>query len=119
MTLPLPPSTKTTTTTTFMEYRYPANTPSMRLSYFRNREGPNGILVYYKNVSRIVSTSKEMRAVFGAAKFTDSVKAMSAWCDEMIQKYSGIEMEEGRADTSFASEVLAEIEPNDQTRMVT
>ena len=102
-----------------MEYRYPANTPSLYLSYFRNREGPDGILVYYKNVSRIVTTSKEMRAVFGAAKFTDSVKAMSAWCDEMIQKYSGIEMEEGRADTSFASEVLAEIEPNDQTRMVT
>ena len=106
-----------------MEYRYPANTPSVRLSYFRNREGPNGILVYYKNVSRLVRTSKEMRAVLGPAKFTDSVKAMSTWCDEMIKKYesdpSGIEMEEGRADTSFASEVLAEIEPNDQTRMVT
>ena len=104
----------------------------MYLSYFRNREGPNGILVYYKNVSRFVSTSKEMRAVFGPAKFTDSVKAASAWCDEMIEKYEsspdGIEMNEGRADTSFASEVLAEnsspealteSDPNYQTRMVT
>ena len=89
----------------------------MYLSYFRNREGPNGILVYYKNVSRFVSTSKEMRAVFGPAKFTDSVKAASVWCDEMIEKYEsspdGIEMKEGRADTSFASEAMEE-----KTRMV-
>ena len=106
-----------------MEYKYPLNTPSTYISYFRNREGPNGILVYYKNVSRFVSTSKEMRAVFGPAKFTDSVKAASVWCDEMIEKYesypSGIEMEEGRADTSFASEALTESDPNYQTRMVT
>ena len=81
----------------------------MYLSYFRNREGPNGILVYYKNVSRFVNTSKEMRAVFGPAKFTDSVKAASTWCDEMIQKYEGVEEPlEGRVDTSFASEALEE-----------
>ena len=86
----------------------------MYLSYFRNREGPNGILVYYKNVSRFVTTSKQMRAVFGPAKFTDSVKAASTWCDEMIQKYEGVEEPlEGRVDTSFASEVLEE-----QNRMV-
>jgi len=92
-----------------MEYRYPNNTPSMYLSYFRNREGPNGILVYYKNVSRFVSTSKEMRAVFGTARYTDSVKAASTWCDEMIEKYEGVEEpSEGRVDTSFASEVLEE-----------
>ena len=102
-----------------MEYKYPLNTPSTYLSYFRNREGPNGILVYYKNVSTFVHTSKGLRDVFGPARYTDSVKAMSTWCDEMIEKYeslpSGIEMEEGRADTSFASDM----EPNDQTRMVT
>ena len=92
-----------------MEYRYPANTTSMYLSYFRNREGPNGILVYYKNVSRFVNTTKEMRAVLGPAKFTDSVKAASTWCDEMIEKYEGVEeSSEGRVDTSFASEVLEE-----------
>ena len=101
-----------------MEYRYPENTPSVYISYFRNREGPNGILVYYKNVSRFVSTSKEMRAVFGVAKFTESVKSASKWCDEMIEKYGGTE-EEGRADTSFASEVLNENDPNYQTKMVT
>ena len=81
----------------------------MYLSYFRNREGPNGILVYYKNVSRFVHTSKEMRAVFGTARYTDSVKAASTWCDEMIEKYEGVEeSSEGRVDTSFASEVLEE-----------
>lgn len=97
-----------------MEYKYPANTKDMYLSYFRNREGPNGIMVYYKNVSRFVSTSKEMRAVFGTAKYTDSVKSASQWCDEMIQKYEGVEEpSEGRVDTSFASEAMEE-----KTRMV-
>lgn len=92
-----------------MEYKYPANTKDMYLSYFRNREGPNGIMVYYKNVSRFVSTSKEMRAVFGTAKYTDSVKSASQWCDEMIQKYEGVEeLSEGRVDTSFASEAMEE-----------
>lgn len=107
-----------------MEYKYPANTQDMYLSYFRNREGPNGILVYYKNVSRFVYTSKEMRAVFGTARYTDSVKLASTWCDEMIQKYEGdtlgIEME-GRADTSFASSVSAEASTEameEKTRMV-
>ena len=41
----------------------------------------------------------------------------------MIEKYEsspdGIEMNEGRADTSFASEALTESDPNYQTRMVT
>jgi hypothetical protein len=92
-----------------MEYRYPENTKDMYLSYFRNREGPNGILVYYKNVSRFVSTSKEMRAVFGTARYTDSIKSASKWCDEMIEQYEGTdESSEGRVDTSFASEVLSE-----------
>lgn len=103
-----------------MEYKYPANTQDMYLSYFRNREGPNGILVYYKNVSRFVYTSKEMRAVFGTARYTDSVKLASTWCDEMIQKYEGVE-EEGRADTSFASSVSAEASTEameEKTRMV-
>jgi len=99
-----------------MEYRYPANTPNMYLSYFRNREGPNGILVYYKNVSRFVNTSKQLRAVFGTARYTDSVKLASKWADEMIEQYEGVNEEVGRADTSFASEALVE---NDNTRMVT
>ena len=92
-----------------MEYKYPLNTPSTYISYFRNREGPNGILVYYKNVSTFVHTSKGLRDVFGPARYTDSVKAMSTWCDEMIEKYEGVEEpSEGRVDTSFASEVLEE-----------
>jgi len=102
-----------------MEYKYPANTQDMYLSYFRNREGPNGIMVYYKNVSRFVNTSKEMRAVFGTARYTDSVKLASTWCDEMIELYGSIRSDEGRADTSFASEALIENDPTANTRMVT
>ncbi len=102
-----------------MEYRYPGSTNDMRLSYYRNREGPNGIMVYYKNVSRFVSTSKEMRAVFGSARYTESVKLASEWCDEMILKFDSAGIEEGRADTSFASEAMKEEDPTANTRMVT
>jgi len=115
-----------------MEYKYPDNTPSTYISYFRNREGPNGILVYYKNVSRFVYTSKALRDVFGPARYTDSVKSASKWVDEMIEQYEGVEDKEGRADTSFASEAMKEEdprdrfvthmplgEPTDNTRMVT
>jgi hypothetical protein len=102
-----------------MEYKYPGNTCDMQLSYYRNREGPNAIMVYYKNVSRFVNTSKEMRAVFGTARYTDSVKLASKWCDEMIEQYEGVSEEVGRADTSFASEALIENDPTANTRMVT
>lgn len=71
-----------------MEYRYPENDQSMYVSYLRVREGPDSILVCYKNVSRFVRTAKELRAVFGPAKFTASVKAVSDWAEEQIVKYS-------------------------------
>tara|TARA_R110000868_G_C10709861_1_gene749829 strand:+ start:258 stop:530 length:273 start_codon:yes stop_codon:yes gene_type:complete len=81
-----------------MEYQYPANDHSMYVSYHRVHDGPDGICVYYKGRSQFVSTPKELRACFGAARFTPSVKAASEWVEELIQKYqhkveAGIEME--------------------------
>ena len=111
-----------------MEYKYPLNTQSTYLSYFRNREGPNGILIYYKNVSTFVNTSKGLRDVFGPARYTDSVKAMSTWADEMIAEYDtsshDVSHDEivkdgfGPEAHSEQSERCSE-EPNDNTRMVT
>ena len=102
-----------------MKYNYPENTPSAYAEYHRVREGPNGILVYYKNTSQFVSTSKELRNIFGTARYTDSVKAMSKWADEMIEKYEGVsEDTEGRADTSFASQAILE-DDSSNSRMIT
>ena len=54
--------------------------------------------------------------MLGPAKFTDAAKAFRAWAEEIEEKTIGVSPEEGRADTSFASE--AQTEPNDQTKMV-
>jgi hypothetical protein len=105
-----------------MEYKYEGNTNDTYISYFRNREGPNGILVYYKNVSRFVSTSKGLRDVFGSARYTDSVKSASKWADEMIAKYDTSSHDVSHDEIvkdGFGPEAHKELEPNDNTRMVT
>jgi hypothetical protein len=104
-----------------MEYKYPDNTPSTYISYFRNREGPNGILVYYKNVSRFVTTSKQLRDVFGPARYTDSVKLVSKWCDEMIEKYDSVSADVTHDEIvkdGFGPEAHLEEDPTANTKMV-
>ena len=99
--LPLP-----TSPSFLMEYQYPANDHSMYVSYHRVKDGPDGICVYYKGRSQFVSTPKELRAVFGVAKYTASVKAASEWVEELIEKYQG-KVEAG-----------IEMEPVESTKMV-
>jgi hypothetical protein len=104
-----------------MEYRYEGNANDAYISYFRNREGPNGILVYYKNVSRFVTTSKGLRDVFGPARYTDTVKAMSKWCDEMIAQYDSVATEVSHDQVikdGFGPEAHQEENPISNTRMV-
>ena len=113
-----------------MEYKYEGNTNDTYISYFRNREGPNGILVYYKNVSRFVTTSKGLRDVFGPARYTDSVKSASKWCDEMIEKYDSVAAEVSHEEVvkdGFGPEVFVEnnsyeahtdVDPTANTKMI-
>lgn len=104
-----------------MEYKYEGNTNDTYISYFRNREGPNGILVYYKNVSRFVTTSKGLRDVFGPARYTDSVKSASKWCDEMIEKYDSVAAEvshDAVVKNGFGPEAHADIDPIANTKMI-
>ncbi|MDA7436675.1 hypothetical protein N8654_03205 [Synechococcus sp. AH-601-B19] len=97
---------------------FEGNTPSCSFTYTRTREGPNFFVSHYKGSTRGHNDPKDCWRTLGTAKFTDSGKALKEWCLSMDEKYSVQEedTEEGRKDTSFASEVQAE--PNDQTRMV-
>ena len=90
-------------------------------TYHRTREGPNYFVSHYKNSTRGHNDPKECWRTLGVAKFTDSGKALKAWCLEMDELYnSPIEEEEdGRKDTSFASEVQSEEEPQENTKMIT
>lgn len=96
------------------------NTPSCNFEYLVTREGPNRWITYYKNSSRLIYDIgegwKEAWRVTGLAKFTDSSQALKAWCLEMHEQHTDKTKEEGRKDTSFASEAIAEEEP---TRMIT
>jgi hypothetical protein len=75
--------------------------------------------MYYKNVATPCLTVKDVKNRLGSAKFLESSKNLYKWMEEMIQKYDSV-VEEGRADTSFASEALIENEdPTANTRMVT
>ena len=95
-----------------MVINYPDNSNSLIIQYHRVREGPNWIMVYYKNIASPCLTVKEVRQRFGSAKFTESCKKVCEWVQEQINTYDKVE-EEGRADTSFASEAMEE-----KTRMV-
>lgn len=98
---------------------YPENSNTTIVNYHRVREGPNWIMVYYKNAATVCLSVKEVRACFGVAKFTDGVKKICTWVQEQMDQYDGVGSEmEGRADTSFASDALSESDPNYQTRTV-
>ena len=96
---------------------FPNNDEHMIFEYHRVREGKNFFMCYYKNSSTIRLDPKEAWRVLGPAKFTTTGKELKEWCVEQYDKYNTVNTDEqGRADTSFASEV--EVEPNDNTKMV-
>ena len=106
-----------------MEYPYPKNTNDCNIVYNRNRTGVNYFRVYYKNAAQIRLTPKEVGAVFGIARFTNSVNEIRDWCYQMIDKYgSEIDKTDDNylkyiAKHGFGPEVHQE-EPNDNTKMV-
>ena len=107
---------------------FPGNTLQCNFDYFRVREGPNYFVSFYKNSSRLHYDPKECWRTLGQAKFTDSGKALKEWCLLMDESYgvpqrekwkTDVTLEDGRVDTSFASEVQSEEDnPCDNTKMV-
>ena len=109
--------------------QFEGNTQYMRYEYHRVREGPNYFVSYYKHSSRLHYDPKDTWRTLGTAKFTDTGKALKEWCLLMDETYgvpqrskwtTDITLEDGRVDTSFASEVQGEEDnPCDNTKMVT
>ena len=97
------------------------NDNQMSFEYIRSREGPNQFLCYYKHQAVLRQDPKDAWRILGTAKFTDTGKALKEWCLQMHQTWviDRQEEKEGRKDTSFASEAIKEVEPNDNTKMVT
>ena len=110
-----------------MIYSSPHNTQHFQVNYHRVREGPNWFMMYYKNVATPCFTVKDVKTRLGPAKFLESSKALYKWMNEMIEQYDSV-VQEGRADTSFASEAVAEAtteaigeveDPTANTKMIT
>jgi hypothetical protein len=98
------------------------NDNNMSFNYIRTREGPNQFVCYYKHQAVLRQDPKDAWRVMGAAKFTDTGKLLKQWCLDMHQTWvidRQNQEDEGRKDTSFASDVQQEVEPNDNTKMVT
>ena len=98
------------------------NDNNMSFNYIRTREGPNQFICYYKHQAVLRQDPKDAWRVMGAAKFTDTGKLLKQWCLDMHQTWvidRQKQEDEGRKDTSFASDVQQEVEPNDNTKMVT
>ncbi len=113
---------------------FSGNTRQCNFEYFKVREGPNYFVSFYKNSARLHYDPKECWRVLAQAKFTDTGKALKEWCLAMYEEFSIPQIEKweenhredgdvGRADTSFASEAMAEEEieesPTDNTKMIT
>ena len=102
-------------------YDYEGNGNGFFAQYHRMREGPNYFLVKYKRSSVLRQDPKDAWRILGSAKFTQSAQDFKAWCLEMDEKYNSKgDEDEGRKDTSFASEALVEeSDPTANTKMVT
>ena len=105
---------------------YEGNVQDCSFTYHRTREGPNFFVSHYKGSTKGHNDPKECWRTLGVAKFTDSGKALKEWCLSMDDQYGlqeaeadSEQSEQGRSDTSFASEAMEEESPTDNTKMVT
>ena len=66
---------------------FPLNDRDFRITYCRTREGPNGFITFYKNAAGMQTDPLEAWRTLGIARFTDTGKALKAWCLEMDEQY--------------------------------
>lgn len=94
-----------------MVINYPGNTVDhLLVSFHRYRVGfTNYFIVHYNNSSSFCTTTKEVKSKYGKGKFTDSIKRLGVWCDEMLSTY-GVSVEEGGEEE--------EVSLTDNTKMV-
>ena len=94
---------------------FPGNDRNFKINYYRTREGPNWFLCYYKHASTGQTDPLQAWRTIGVAKFTDTGKALKAWCLEMDELYGPKDYtDEEKVDEFFDHSV----EPSDNTKMV-
>ena len=101
-------------------HHFPLNDRDFKITYHITNEGGNFFLCYYKSASTGQTDPLNAWRTLGVAKFTDTGKALKAWCLEMDEQYGGkAKAFQGRADSSFAAESKQEEAANEPTKMIT
>ena len=90
---------------------YPNNGRGLMVQYHIMREGPNYFMISYKNTSVLRQDPKDAWRVMGSAKFTANSQELKQWCLDIHDKWMN-NKKEGRKDTSFSTEAMAEPSSN-------
>ena len=81
---------------------FPGNERDCSFTYIRTKEGPNGWITYYKGASTMQTDPLEAWRTLGIARFTDTGKALKAWCLDMHEQYGDeAKQEEPKAEPAF------------------
>ena len=109
--------------------QFDRNERDCSFTYCRTREGPNGWICYYKQAATMQVDPLEAWRTLGIARFTDTGKALKAWCLLMHEKYGDdslfsiltYEPKEDKEDEVKQDDTFFDHspEPNDNTKMVT
>jgi len=97
---------------------FPHNDKDFIVEYHKTREGPNGFMCYYKNAATYRLDPLDAWRTLGVAKFTDTGKALKAWCLEMDEQHKGYGVPDEVKEQKFFDVPISEQEPNDNTKMV-
>ena len=82
--------------------QFAKNERDCSFTYVRTREGPNGWISYYKGSSTMHVDPLECWRTLGIARFTDTGKALKAWCLEMHEQYGDeVKEDEAKPDAGF------------------
>ena len=96
---------------------------ALQVTYRRPREGPNSFLIWEPHKSYICLDRAQVLKRTGWSKGTETGAALRAWLDEVESLSSPEPAPEQIITSSWGPEahevVLTDIEPNDNTKMVT
>ena len=94
------------------------NDRDFKIEYHKTREGPNGFMCYYKNAATYRLDPLDAWRTLGVAKFTDTGKALKAWCLQMDEENKDYGMPDELKEEKFFDVPTSEEEPNENTKMV-
>ena len=96
---------------------------ALMVEYCTPREGPSGYLIWMPNFSTYATTRTDLLKIVNWSKTLTTGAALRAWLDEIEAQEAPTPEPEQLNTSSWGPEahevVLTDIEPNDQTKMIT